>query len=414
LKKIKTDRNPPFFRPSLSTISADDYFDDIHRIISLLDEENITILRTMKQHGPRNLLGIARKAKLPYTTVYNRVTKLESQGVLRTWIQPNCQKIGLSRAVVLATPHPGKEIFTREALKIPGFWLRVARCIGDCNGFFSLHGIPTASRQEFELYLEQLLERGLLKNYRVYWIGDTKFPLTNFDYYKPKDRTWKFDWKGWLDSFVTSRAKPETSKQSSQPSSFDKKDLIILKELVKNARTTLADLSKLLALTLPAAKYRFDRLVERGLVQEWVIDLLPYAPQVSELSEVRLDFKNESLMKGGENVLDGLPIVQSYSPITGLNSITTRLYLPRSEVSNLHTFLSLLVSKGVLTSYSYLVIDPMTIQAQTFAYKDYTDDSGWNYASREYLKAVDNLTPKWTKSEIELAYQTLPSLSLKL
>jgi len=150
------------------------------------------------------------------------------------------------------------------------------------------------------------------------------------------------------------------------------------------------------------------------LIQEWVIDLLQYAPQVSELSEVRLDFKNESLMRGAENVLETLPIVQSFSPITGLNSITARLYLPRSEVSNLYTFLSLLVSKGVLTSYSCIVIDPMTIQAQTFAYKDYNDDSGWVYTGREYLKAVDNLVPKWTKTEIDLSYQTLPSLSLKL
>jgi hypothetical protein len=119
-------------------------------------------------------------------------------------------------------------------------------------------------------------------------------------------------------------------------------------------------------------------------------------------------------MRGAENVLETLPIVQSYSPITGLNSITTRLYLPRNEVSNLHTFLSLLVSKGVLTSYSYIVIDPMTIQAQTFAYRDYNDDTGWNYASREYLKAVDNLVPKSTKAETELTLQTLPSLSLKI
>jgi hypothetical protein len=76
--------------------------------------------------------------------------------------------------------------------------------------------------------------------------------------------------------------------------------------------------------------------------------------------------------------------------------------------------LSLLVSKGVLTSYSYIVIDPMTIQAQTFAYKDYDDDRGWTYASREYVKTIDSLMPKWTKTEIEISYQSLPSLSLKL
>src|SRR3989449_2247034 len=103
----------------------------------------------MKQHGPRNLLEIARKAKLPYTTVYNRVTKLENQGVLKTWIYPNYSKIGLSRAVVLATPHPGKEALAREALKVPGFWLKVARCLGDTNGYNSNIRCPTPILRNF-------------------------------------------------------------------------------------------------------------------------------------------------------------------------------------------------------------------------------------------------------------------------
>src|SRR5437899_6533846 len=117
------DRKSPFLLASLSTITADEFFDSIHRIVSLLDQENIAILRTMKQHGPRNLLGIARKAKLPYTTVYNRVTKLEGQGVLKTWIQPNCPKIGLSRAVVLATTQHGYEFFKREVQEIYDYWI---------------------------------------------------------------------------------------------------------------------------------------------------------------------------------------------------------------------------------------------------------------------------------------------------
>jgi DNA-binding Lrp family transcriptional regulator len=404
-----------FFERSLSTISPDDYFDSVHRIVSLLDGENVTILRTMKQHGPRNLLEIARKAKLPYTTVYNRVTKLESQGVLKTWIYPNYPKIGLSRAVVLATPQPGKETLAREALKVPGFWLKIARCLGDTNGYYSQHAIPTSNRHDFELYLKQLLERGVIKSYRVYWLGDAGFPLTNFDYFKPKDRSWKFDWNGWLDKLTSTRAKAETSRQPTpKPESFDERDLIILKELAKDARTTLADLSKLLSLTLPATKYRFDKLVARGLIQEYVIDLLPFAPQISKLLDVRLDFKNESSMRSVENALSDIPIVQSYSSITGLNSMMVRIYLPQVEISNLFAFLSLLVSKGSLTNYSYIIIDPMTIQSQSFAYKEYNDETGWDYDSREYLKTVDSLMPKWTKTEIEPNYQTLPPLSIQL
>ena len=408
-------KNCGSFGTSLSTISADDYFDSVHRIVTLLDEENVTILRTMKQHGPRNLLEIARKAKLPYTTVYNRVTKLESQGVLKTWIYPNYSKIGLSRAVVLATPHPGKEIFAREALKVPGFWLKISRCLGDTNGYYSQHAVPTPNRQDFELYLEQLLERGVIKKYRIFWLGDAGFPLTNFDYFKPKDRSWKFDWKGWLDKLTATRAKPDSSRHSTpQPDTFDKRDLVILRELTKDARTSLADLSKLLGLTLPATKYRFDKLVARGMVQEYVIDLLPFAPQISKLIDLRLDFKSEGALRAVEIALPDLPIVQSYSLITGLNSMTVRIYLPQVEVSNLFAVLSLLVSKGVLTNYSYLVIDPMTIESQTFSHKEYNDGKGWIYDSREYLKTVDNLIPKWTKTEIEPNYQTLPQLSIQL
>ncbi len=368
----------------------------------------------MKEHGPRNLLEIARKAKLPYTTVYNRVTKLESQGVLKTWIYPNYQKIGLSRAVVVVTPHPGKEVFAREALKVPGFWLKIARCLGDTNGYYSQHAVPTANRQDFELYLEQLLEREVIKKYRIHWLGESGFPLTNFDYYRAKDRSWKFDWRGWLEKLTTGRTRAEPAKQAtSQPDSFDKRDLVILKELTKDARTTLADLSKLLSLTLPATKYRFDKLVARGLVQEYVIDLLPFAPQISKLVDLRLDFKNGS-MRTFENALPDLPIVQSYSLIAGLNSMTVRVYLPQVEVGNLFVFLSLLVSRGVLTNYSYLIIDPMTIQSQEFAYKEYKDETGWNYNSREYMKTVDNLMPKWTKTEIEPINQTVPLLSVQL
>ena len=399
----------------MSTISPDAYFDSVHRIVSLLDEENIAILRTMKQHGPRNLLEIARKAKLPYTTVYNRVTKLENQGVLKTWVYPNYAKIGLSRVVVLATPHPGKEIFAREALKVPGFWLKIARCLGDTNGYYSQHAVPTPNRQEFELYLEQLVERGIVKKYKILWLGEAGFPLPNFDYFKPKDRSWKFDWRGWLNSLTTGRGKTESGRQSpTRTDEFDKRDLVILKELAKDARITLADLSKLLGLTLPATKYRFDKLVNRGLVKEYVIDLLPFAPQISKLIDARLDFKSESSMRTFENALPDLPIVQSYSLIAGLNSMTVRIYLPQVEASNLLAFLSILVSKGVLSNYSCLAIDTMTIQSQTFSYKEYDDSKGWNYDSREYLKVVDNLLPKWTKTEIEPNYQTLPPLSIQL
>ena len=47
----------------MSTITPDEYFERIHRIVSLLDDENTRIIQTMKEQGPRNILHIARESK---------------------------------------------------------------------------------------------------------------------------------------------------------------------------------------------------------------------------------------------------------------------------------------------------------------------------------------------------------------
>src|SRR2546426_501509 len=62
-------------------------------------------------------------------------------------------------------------------------------------------------------------------------------------------------------------------------------------------------------MTLPATKYRFDDLAERGFIQDYVIDILPFAPDISQLSELRLDFRNENSLK------DALSQDHSSSPV---------------------------------------------------------------------------------------------------
>lgn len=385
----------------MSTISADDYFERLHRAQSLLDEENIKIIRTMKEEGPRNLQNIARASKIPYTTVYSRVTKLEREGLLSTRIHPNYSRIGLTQANVYATPFPGRELLAREALKIPDFWLKMARCIGECNGYFFTMAIPSANSRDFEEYLDQLVARGIIRNVRISWLGESVSPVPNFDYYDLSKKAWKFEWKDWLNLFKRKDRHTTKSLKKATVSGYDKRDLIILKELYKNARITLAHLAKMLSITLPAAKYRFEGLLDKGLIEDYIINILPFAPDVSDLSELRLDIRDEGMVKNIENGLTDLPFVLTYAPIKGLNSITARVYVPRVELNNLFTFLSDLVKQDVLTSYSYLQLDAMTLQAQTFSYGQYTDGSGWKYDNRKYLDQVENLLSNWPGREAE-------------
>jgi len=389
----------------MSVFTASDSYARLHRVMSLVDEENIKILETMKQYGPRNLQQIARKSKLPYTTVYGRVSKLQSLDALRSYAHLSYSKIGLARAMVLARPFPGKETLVRDALKIPGWWLRVVRCTGEPNGYYSLHAVPIQNQQDFRLYLDQLVSRGVVKDYQLFWLGDSYSPLPNFEYYDPKERSWRFEWKEWTQAIKSGKS-GDTKKASVATDGFDKKDLIILKELAHDARVTLASLSKLLGMTLPATKYRFDRLVKQGFVADYVISLLPFIPELSELCEVRLDFASESLMRNMERVLAKTPFVLTIVPIIGLNSLAVRIYIPRQEITNLMNFLSFLARDEILTGYSYIQLDPATQLSQTFPFKIYEDESGWPYDNRDYLQTVTNLVSKGSKVDAEQAAMT--------
>jgi DNA-binding Lrp family transcriptional regulator len=385
----------------MSVFTADEFYARLHRVMSLLDEDNIKILQTMKECGPRNLRSVARRSKLSYSTVYNRVAKLQELSSLRTWAHPSYSRIGLVRAMVLVEVLPGKESLARDSLSIPGYWLRIIRSTGKPNGYYSLHAIPISNQQHFQQYLDQLITRGLMKDYEIFWLEDSFSPLPNFEYYDRKERNWRFEWKEWLMSVGSGKANIARKNFPVPSRSYDKKDLIILKELAKDARVTLADLARLLGMTLPATKYRFDRLIDEGYVQDYVISVLPFMPEVSELCEFRLDFAEKGFMKSSEGVLSTIPFVFTITPLRDLNSLTVRVYIPRREMNNLLGLLSSLTREGILTAYSYMQLDPSTQQSETFAYKFYEDGSGWHYDNREYLEGVSALVANWSKNRAE-------------
>lgn len=386
----------------LSVFSAEEYFDKLHRILPTLDEVNIRLIQTMKQEGPRNLQNVARNSKTSYSTVYSRITRLDRDGLLKTGIHPNYSGIGLTQANVMITPFLGKELSAREALRIPGYWLKIVACIGETNGYFAVVAVPSTNTRSYEDYFEQLVKRGIIRDFRISWLGESVSPITNFDYYDIQKKTWRFEWDRWLKLFKQP-GKTRTVKEARRSdSSFDKRDLVILKELMKDARIPLVSLAKILSITLPATKYRFDRLIERGLVHDYIINILPYAPEVSELLEIRLDFRNLPTRINAEDVLKQLPFVLTYSPFRNMESITMRVYIPRTETRNLLTTLSRLVHDQLLASYSYIQLDPTTLMWSTFGYKDFDDKTGWFYDNRKYLQQVDALTGDWEKRLPEL------------
>ena len=391
----------------MSQISSQEYLERINRFVSFLDEENIKIVTAMRKYGSRNLQLIANKTGIPRPTVHARVSKLEREGLLRTWIHPNYRKLGLVRAMVFLATKPGKELLAPEALRVPGYWLKLIRCIGEFNGYYSTHAVPAEKRWDFEQYLEKVVSSGIATEYRLLWLEEPRSPVPDFSYYDTKKKTWTFDWSQWLEA-LSAKPRQIQRRDLSPRCTFDKKDLIILKELCKDGRTKLTELASILSLTVPAVKYRYDNLVRTGLIHEYVIDLLPFAPEISDLYEMVLDFKTKERLAHGEKVLGNLPMVMTFSRIEGTNSLAVRVYLPRTEMNNLLTMLSALSRAGIVSGFTYVLLDPMTIRAQTFSYKTYEDSTGWYYDNIRYFEELRKASSAFENEDVlqQITFQT--------
>ena len=60
-------------------VQLPNYFKGIAETEKQLDPTNIKILTAMWKHGPRNILEVSRRTRLPFTSVYHRVAKLEAK-----------------------------------------------------------------------------------------------------------------------------------------------------------------------------------------------------------------------------------------------------------------------------------------------------------------------------------------------
>jgi hypothetical protein len=76
-------------------------------------------------------------------------------------------------------------------------------------------------------------------------------------------------------------------------------------------------------------------------------------------------------------------------------------------MNNLLTMLSALSRTGVLTGFTYVLLDPMTIRTRTFAYKSYEDETGWRYDNLEYFEELRKVSSAFDKGDgMQVIFQT--------
>ncbi len=357
---------------------------------------NIKIFSAMWKLGPRNLLEVSRQTGIPFTSVYHRVERIEKEGEL-AYLTPKLSRLGMMRAVVLATARLGCEEAVTQALKAPNLW----QTVNSCEGTFthdSVHAIPAPFINEFREYMRQLAKSGLIRRYKIILTGDYVPNFPDFNYYDAVTREWTFPWDQWFTEITNADPRKTIDDPSEYEVSVDKKDLLIIKELQINARKSFAELAPKVGISLHGVKYHFDKkLVPDGLIQNIQFNVVPYPKEVTAFHEIMLEFNSKLDLNKFYSVIPELFFVVGTSKVLERNAILLRTYILESQLSKLLAFFSELAKAGLLQSYSAVRKDLKSRISQTISYELFDDEEGWTFSLEKCLEELSTLRKAYVK-----------------
>lgn len=353
------------------------------------DLVDLKVIEALATFGPRNISGVSRKLCIPAETLRKRIKRLHSQTFLRFHINVCHANLGLITAVVFAETIPGYENALRDALKINDFWMFVSRCYGMFEGCVGIFNIPNGSCSQFEHFISEIERRGLTRRTQVFWSTFFHPAPSLCKWFNQKTRSWDFNWEEWVQEIKNGDTNLLHTLVTPRAFSIkaDETDVLILKELEKDARISFKKLGKKLDISPQLISYHhYKHLLGRGLLESFRVMVFHFGKD-SEFSFFIFSFEElEKLAKFASSLLDK-PFVKALGKILGKNELYGYLYFPRSEFRRFLDILSKLVRKGFLESYQYVIQDLTSSSRETIPFQCFKNGK-WIYNHRRHVKMV--------------------------
>jgi DNA-binding Lrp family transcriptional regulator len=374
-----------------------DYLDvkvrDAQSAWNKLDEVDVKILQGLSVLGPRNLKMIANDLKMPSTTVRYRVKRMLEDSILFFHLNPYHTNMGLKKAVVFVEASQGYEDTLLDCLRVNDFWLLLCRVYGPFEGCGGIWTIPKDNASDFESFLQSLKNLGVAESVETNW--STCFegiPVYN-RWFDVEKGFWVFNWDEWIREVETIEGElPYTLVEPDDwPIQVDYEDVLIIKELEKDGRMTLSDMSKKLDMPLEKLKYHFrEHVSKRGLIEGYQIEIYRFPSLISEYLFFKFEFdSHEKMEKFALSLLDK-PFPIFMGKVLGNDSLIVHVYLPRQEFRKFISSLSKLIKKGLLKRYHYIFEDMFQVWRQTIPYEYFRNDK-WDYDWEKHLAELNKI-----------------------
>lgn len=365
------------------------------------DSLDVRILKALGIHGPRSVPKIARAIHAPVSTVRDRIKHMRARAIslFSVFTRANTYHtfVGLKKAFVFARATPGYERLLWESLKANGYWLYVIARYDRPESFYAIYGIPIDHTKEFEAFIKEIEELKIAQNIHLFWSTCIHTVNLTDDWYDFESEKWVFKWDKWIKNIESQGTSlPYTLVEpKGYPQKADMIDIIILKELEKNADCKLSDIAKLLDVSPKTVGYHFrNHVIAKGLIEGYAV-LFPYFEGDSDLCCFRFDFPSHENMAKFALSLMNKPFVLNIGKIFGKNALFVQIYLPRKDFRGFTDNLSKLIREGLMKSYDYAIGDRSREAAQTISY-EFLKDGSWIYNHEEHMKKLQELVANRT------------------
>ena len=243
-----------------------------------LDRKDLDIINALgKLGGKVSAEQLSKLLDIPARTVRHRLTRLKESGhLVHLYTLSHMRKVGVGACSFVIQEYPIHSDLLKEVLhSIPWFYY-IGTSYGTFNGYF-VHGMFPLDRPETNIeILDVLQDFGVIGDYYHFYCLDYETQRGDFSYFEPSG-TWNWDWDKWVEESrkcITQKTTvPINLDYNPIPIDYDFKDILIIKQMKIDGKTSLKQMSEILDLSETQVKRRLDRLKSEGVIKDirWVM-----------------------------------------------------------------------------------------------------------------------------------------------
>jgi DNA-binding Lrp family transcriptional regulator len=371
---------------------------DYSQKFSQLTPLDFKIIRVMHERGASSLTGLAEVVGVPEQTLSYHVRKFEKRDLVRFRSLADEAKLGLKSYSVIASTALGKEGISSRTMTCFPLWRYLAIMDGHKRGNYVRYAVPPDKERDLKTFLVELEKRTIIYDFEIQPTTSPTYPLLNLSFYAEKKGTLMFDWSKWtkdLDSFA--------EKETDEPTGygevdFDLYDLLILRCLEINARTSqrkiVNEMSKILSdrqsrkfIPLVSRRIR-DRIKPKGLIRCCRTYLFPNPGPTALFFMLQMTFHNRSSLRKFTSGLGYVPYNTSYEKVLDNNMLFARFVIPSYEWPNFRKALTELQQQGHLEDFRLFFGDLTNAAWDNVEIHQMFKNETWNFS---YGTAIEML-----------------------